>query len=193
MSIFTAVATAIDLALDTITESDDHFIIFFDSLSVLHNRKMDNPLILQLLQKLHHLSCANKTIHLCWILSHIGIHGNEAADMAAKESLDQDITASQVPYTDLKSHINFFISSKWQERWSSCHANKLLQIKPTLGEWPPGCRRSRKEEVVVSRLRISHTYFSHSYILRREDPPECTACQEIYSVRHVLWCGDPCC
>ena len=189
-SIFTAEVTAIDLALDTIAESDDdHFIIFSDSLSVLlslHNKKMDNPLILQLLQKLHHLSCAHKTIHLCWIPSHIGIRGNEAADMAAKESLDQDITASQVPYTDLKSHINHFISSKWQERWSSCRDNKLFQIKPTLREWPPGFRRSRKEEVVLSRLRIGHTYFYHSYILRREDPPECTACQEIYSVRHVL-------
>ena len=51
---------------------------------------MDNPLILQLLQKLHHLSCANKTIHVCWVPSHIGIRGNEAADMAAKESLNQD-------------------------------------------------------------------------------------------------------
>ena len=79
--------------------------------------------------------------------------------MAAKESLDQDITLSQVPYTDLESHINFFISRKWQERWSSCRDNKLFQIKPTLGEWPPGCRRSRKEEVVLSRLRIGHTYF----------------------------------
>ena len=98
---------------------------------------------------------------LCWIPSHIGIRGNEA-DMAAKESLNQDITASQVPYTDLKSHINHFISSKWQERWSSCRDNKLFQIKPTLSEWPPGFRRSRKEEVVLSWLRISHTYFSHS-------------------------------
>ena len=126
-SIFTAEVTAIDLALDTIAESDDdHFIIFSDSLSLLlslHNKKMDNPLILQ---KLHLLSCAYKTIHLCWIPSHIGIRGNEAADMAAKESLDQDITASQVPYTDLKSHINHFISSKWQERWSSCLDNKLF-------------------------------------------------------------------
>ena len=84
---------------------------------------MDNPLILQLLQKLHHLSCSNKIIHLCWIPSHIGIRGNEAADMAAKESLDQDITVRQVPYTDLKSHINFFISSKCQKRWSSCRDN----------------------------------------------------------------------
>ena len=165
-----------------------YLIIFSDSLSVLlslHNKKMDNSLILQLLQKLHYLSCAHKTILFCWIPSHIGIRGNEAADMAAKESLDQDITISQVPYTDLKSHINFFISRKWQERWSFCRDNNLFQIKPTLGEWSPGCR-SRKEEVVLSRLRIGHTYFTHSYILRREDPPECTGCQEIYSVRHVL-------
>ena len=189
-SIFTAEATAIDLALDAITGSDDdHFIIFSDSLSVLlslKNKKMDNPLILKLLQKLHHLSCAHKTVHFCWIPSHIGIRGNEAADVAAKESLSQDIIASQVPYTDLKPHINSFIANKWQDRWSSCPDNKLFKIKPTLGVWPSGFRNSRKEEVVLSRLRIGHTYFSHSYILRQEDPPECTACQEIYSVRHVL-------
>ena len=117
---------------------------------------------------------------------HIGIRGNEAADMAVNESLNQDITVSQVPYTDLKFHINCLISSKWQECWSPCRDNKLLKIKPTLGEWPPGFKKFRKEEVVVSRLRIGHAYFSHSYILRREDPPECIACQDIYSVRHVL-------
>ena len=108
---------------------------------------MDNPLILQLLQKLHHVSCAYKAIHfLCWIP--IGIRGKEAADMAAKKSLNQDITVSQVPYTDLKSHTNRFISSKWQERWSSCRDNKLFKIMPTLG---------------LSRLRIVHTYFPFIY------------------------------
>ena len=189
-SIFTAEVAAIDLALDTVAESDDdHFIIFSDSLSVLlslHNGRMDGPMVLQLLQRLHHLSCAYETIHLCWIPGHIGVRGSEAADMAAKESLNQDIIASQVPYTDLESHINHFISSKWWERWSSCRDNKLFQVRPTLGEWPSGFRRSRKEEVVLSRLRVGHTCFSHSYILRQEDLPECTACQEIYSVGHVL-------
>ena len=189
-SIFTAEIKAIDLALDTITESeDDHFVIFSDSLSVLlslNDKKLDNPQVVKLLQKLHLLSDAHKTIFLCWIPSHIGIRGNEAADVAAKESLDFNITASQVPYTDLKLHINSSIANKWQERWWSCPDYKLFKIKPTLGEWPPGFRSSHKERVVLSRLRIGHTYFSHSYILREEDPPECTACQEIYSVRHVL-------
>ena len=101
------------LMQDAINESDDdHFIIFSDSLSVLlslHNMKIDNPLILKLLEKLHHLSCAHKTIYLCWIPSHIGIRGNEAADIAAKESVNLDITGSQVPYTDLKCQINRFI------------------------------------------------------------------------------------
>ena len=106
--------------------------------------------------------------------------------MAAKESLNRDITVSQVLYTDLKSHINRFISSKWQECWSSCRDNKLFEIKPSLGEWPQGFRKSCKDEVDLSRHRIGHTYFFHSYILRREGPPECTACQEIYYVRHVL-------
>ena len=184
-SIFTAEIKAIDLALDAIAESeDDHFIIFSDSLSVLlslENKKLDNPLVVNLLHKLHLLSTAHKTIFFCWIPSNIGIRGNEAADVAAKESLDFNITASQVAYTDLKPHINSFIANKWQERWSCCP-----EIKPTLGVWPSGFRNSSKEEVVLSRLRIGHTYFSHSYILRQEDPRECTACQEIYSVRHVL-------
>ena len=46
---------------------------------------MDNPLIP--FQKLHYLSCAHKTVHLCWIPSHIGIRGNEDADMAVKDEV----------------------------------------------------------------------------------------------------------
>ena len=59
---------AIDLALDAIAESeDDHLIIFSDSLSVLlslQNKKMDNPLVVNLLYKLHLLSIAQNYIFL---------------------------------------------------------------------------------------------------------------------------------
>ena len=90
-SILTAEIKAIDLALDAIAENeDDHFFIFSDSISVLlslKNKKLDNPLVVNLLHKLNLLSIAHKTILFCWIPSHIGIRGNEAAEVADKESL----------------------------------------------------------------------------------------------------------
>ena len=111
-SIFTAELKAIDLALDAVSESEDReIIIFSDSLSVLlslKNKKLDNPLIINVLHSLHTLSTAHNTFVFCWIPSHIGIHGNEKTDMAAKEALSLDITYSLVPYTDLKPSINSF-------------------------------------------------------------------------------------
>ena len=98
----------------------------------------------------------------------------------------QAITLWQVAYRILKSHINQYISSKQQERWLSCPDNKLLKEKPTLGERPHGLGNLVERKLFLSRLRFGHTYFSHSYSLRQDDPLECTACQVIYSVRQVL-------
>ena len=130
-------------------------IIFSALLSILlslNNKKLENPLVVKLLQKLHLLSDAHKTIFFCLIPSHICIRFNKGAEVAAKESFNFNITASQFPYTDLKPHINYFVSNKWQESWSSyCPDKKLFKIKPTFGEWQTGFRNSHKEEVVLSR------------------------------------------
>ena len=97
----------------------------------------------------------------------------------------------KVPFTDYKPQINDFIFSKWQELWNSCQNNKLYQIKPSLGEWHHSFRSSRREEVVLSRLRIGHSYITHSFLLKGENPPECHACQEAYTIKHILLhCAD---
>ena len=43
--------------------------------------------------------------------------------------------------------------------------NKLLDIKPTIGEYQSVVRNFRKEEVVLARLRLGHTRVTHSYLL----------------------------
>ena len=44
----------------------------------------------------------------------------------------------------------------------------------------------RKDEVVLCRARIGHTYMTHSYILKKDPPPQCEHCQCILTVRHIL-------
>ena len=47
-------------------------------------------------------------------------------------------------------------------------------------------RSLRREEVVLTRLRIGHTRLTHSYLLKREDQPFCISCNEPFTVKHFL-------
>ncbi|KAG1674651.1 Heat shock protein cognate 4 [Nymphon striatum] len=93
---------------------------------------------------------------------HVGISGNEKADFAAKSALS--------------------LPSKWDGEIN----NKLHAIKPKLGEWALAYRKSRKEESILCRLRVGHTYLTHSFLLRNEAQPVCGRCQLQLTVRHVL-------
>ena len=77
--------------------------------------------------------------------------------------------------------------------WSLSSTKKLLQsiynlqaIRPTVGGHQPKSSLSRRDEVVVKRLRIGHTWCTHSYLLTGEDQPECTTCQCPLTVKHTV-------
>ena len=194
-SIFTAEAKAIDLALDFISTCDanNKFIIFSDSLSVLkamNHTSSKNPQIQKLLEKCHEL-LANKEIALCWIPSHIGIQGNEMVDKQAKTSLSLEPTSFKIPFSNFKPSINKYILEEWQTSWNNSIGNKLLDIKPTIGECQSVVRNIRREEVVLARLRLGHTGVTHSYLLQGEEHPQCVGCDAPFTVRHfLLECGD---
>ena len=120
-SIFTVESKAIDMALDYVMNNslENKFVIFSDSLSVLkslNHTASKNPKIQNVIEKHHELS-KSKDVLFCWLPSHVGIKGNEAADVKAKASLDLEISNFKLPCTDFKPFINRYILSKWQLSW----------------------------------------------------------------------------
>ena len=106
---------------------------------------------------------SHKEIIICWIPSHIGVSGNERADSATKLVLDLSPDNISIPYTELKPQINKFFLTKWQQCWNNNINNKLFQLKPTLGEWRPAFRKSRKDQVIIFFIadwpHKSHSFF----------------------------------
>ena len=136
-SIFSAESQAINLALDYIEETNpSKVIIFSDSLSVLqsiNNCKIDNSCIQYIILRLHNIS--HKQIIFCWLLSHVGIRGNEKANKAAKSALSLQSSNLKLPYANFKPAINKYLLNKWQLVWNTAVDNKLHSIKSILGKW----------------------------------------------------------
>lgn len=187
-SIFTAEVQAIDMALDyAVDEKLSKIIIFSDSLSVLqsiNNRHFNNSIIQNILLKLHNMH--HIRVIFCWLPSHIGIKGNELADTAAKSALVLPPTIIKLPFTDFKPCLNTYLFNRWQSVWNTAVHNKLHSIKPSLGEWRPAYRIDRKEEVVLARLRIGHTFVTHSFLFKGDEQPKCIPCDAPFTVEHIL-------
>ena len=108
-SICTAELLAIEAAIEYIWDSsDEEFMIITDSLSslqALKSQKLNNPIVSNILHMCHYLS-GHKDIVFCWLPSHIGIQGNERADVLAKAALDKTKQFYYIPYTDFKYNIS---------------------------------------------------------------------------------------
>ena len=48
-------------------------------------------------------------------------------------------------------------------------------------------RISRRDSVLLSRLRIGHTGLMHSFLLSCDDIPECGTCQCPLTVKHIVF------
>ena len=68
----------------------------------------------------------------------------------------------------------------------SCTANKYRVIKPTIGGYQYKLFLSRRDAVLIIRLRIGHTRLTHSYLLSGDNQPVCSACQSPLTVKHFL-------
>ena len=127
-----------------------------------------------------------KEIIFFWIPGHIGIQGNEKADQAAKRALSDRISEMKMPLSDFKPIIFDYVIRCWQEDWNMEVNNKLHVIKLSVRERVPLHSYCRREDVVITRLRLGHTHLTHSHLLSGDSPPLCNYCDTKLSISHVL-------
>lgn len=194
-SVFSAELHAVRLAL-RIMKLLQHrqFLVLCDSLSILqalHNKKLENPLVVEILNTIHYLKSRGKNIIFFWLPSHVGIAGNTRADKAAKDAGTQQPCNLMVPHSDFKHMILSYVLSQWQQSWDLQVDNKLHRINPTVNATSMVSYPSRRDETVLHRVRIGHTHMTHAYLLKDEPPPECIPCQSPLTVEHILiYCTD---
>jgi len=105
-----------------------------------------------------------------------GIQGNERADEAAKAALSSTVSAMKCPVSDFIPELTMLYREVWQAEWDGCSANKLHSVKPHLG-YCSVTHLSRRDAVILRRLRIGHTRVTHRYLLTGNSQPLCDECK----------------
>ena len=180
-------------ALYLISDSPENtFTMFTDSKSVLqalHHYDSTHPLILRTILLILKVTAQQKYVTLCWCPSHVGVVGNERADREAVSAAQTGETLDHrwLPYRDYYPAIKTSIRTIWNRQWFENPPNKLRTIKDNTSTWLSSNHKQRKISVIITRLRIGHTQFSHSHLMSQSPPPVCSFCNAAQqTVRHVL-------
>ena len=87
-----------------------------------------------------------KEIVFLWVPGHASISGNSAAESAAKDAPDGDISVGSIPVSDLKPRLNNYLADLRQNEWCSYSLNNLHKISPHINEFSQQRRSKGREE-----------------------------------------------
>jgi hypothetical protein len=73
-----------------------------------------------------------------------------------------------------------------QERWAQ--GENTMRFRKEIIEWKnDSTNLSRKEQMVVSRLRTGYTRATHRHVIEKTPSPECPFCGMSLTTEHILW------
>ncbi|XP_074026198.1 uncharacterized protein [Leptinotarsa decemlineata] len=189
-SVFSGELYAILKALEyTRSHDNGKTVIITDSLSAMtaiSQLYFSHPILILIKKELHHLQQQNKTTHFVWVPSHMDIKGNEIADQLARDATDIDElhTITRTAKSNLKQIFKEMIINAWQAEWN-LSKSKLAEVKKTVLS-----RKiyslERKQQTIVTRLRLGHTRITHSHLIDKTQEPTCEICHCPLTVKHIL-------
>lgn len=189
-SIFSAESKALFLATDiAVNFAENRIVIFCDSLSALKYLKKTMPSNPDSVKIINMIKISSSSIIYVWIPSHIGIIGNENADKLAKEVISQsDQIIHNINKADFKNLCKRSVKHMAELKWTETTINnKLREIKTSIRPWDVFRLLQRKNAVIYARIVMGHSSLTHKYLLDREAQPTCSDCQEILTIKHILF------
>ncbi|XP_076398194.1 uncharacterized protein LOC143266633 [Megachile rotundata] len=190
---FSAEAYAVHDTLNHIryTSKSQNHAIYTDSMSVVraiaNTAKINkNVIIRNSLTLYSELVSSKQTAHIIWIPSHQGINGNTQANSSAKEAttMQSDLQPTPIPHQEFIHHYKVKIQEEWNSIWNS-HPTKIHRIVSNFFEDIPQKHLTRKERIVLARLRTGHCRLTHECLIKKIDPPMC--CGTLLTVDHFLY------
>ena len=104
-------------------------------------------------------------VTLKWIPAHCGVHGNESADILAREGSDLVQHGKSVSYKDEKTTVKSLTARKWRQ--------KHPDFNPTNGYH----YLDRADQVILIRLRAGHNRMNaHMYSRLKIGQTDCYPC-----------------
>jgi hypothetical protein len=88
--------------------------------------------------------------------------------------------------SDIRASLLRAVYCSWQGEWAEVVNNKLCVVKHSVRAWKSSCCHTRRDEVILTRLRIGYTRITHGFLLRGEDAPVCAHCDSPISAVHIL-------
>ena len=87
---------------------------------------------------------------------------------------------------DIIRNVDKYCIQLWDSDWRQVTENKLREIKQSVEPWPKLNSSNRKEDVIMNRLRISHTRVTHGYLMEKTEPPICRSCNTSLTIKHII-------
>lgn len=188
-SVFTAEAYAIIKALNILRSYDGNYkyAIVTDSRSVLDELTSIGSRKNEVINQIINLCPAN--VIIVWVPSHMGVLGNILADKSAGDAaLILDEFNNEISRQDFGNLVKNFMFKITQDDWNLEVDNKLFKIHPLVNYNAYLSSTTRKQQMVLNRVRSGHSFLTHSYILAKEAPPICKYCDEILTMEHIFVC-----
>ena len=110
-------------------------------------------------------------IEILWILSHIGIFGNEKADQAAKDAIINSSidTFTATHLEDLRKSIKGKPIANWEHEWNNIATPHIKNLTANSTQTPTeSTKLPRIEQVAITKIKTGQTKITHEHLLVKE-------------------------